>query len=335
MSLKVASMRRRWQCGARHEVSGRCYGIHAHVAPTRTHVGLVELAQGSATACSPLANVEAGLASQVLKDDSGELGAAAPSKWVFSTFAGGPIPHSPRGALGATDIVIDVPMDVAAAGGRRASSGGVRRSGDSGGGGRRWSIGGGDPLPALATVEDGVDSSSDGSGSMSSGIGGAAERAIAHAAGAGDAAGDGMFMHDDVEAELAAALSDHDLDVLMDALEDAESSSLRRIPDSLSGFGSMLRRRGVRGTVRASMAHLVDGVVGTVLDDAEVARDAAAAVVTGVRTTAQAGRATMASVAARSTELRKSLRRTAQRATMRRGAAPQDDAEPPRHARRE
>eukprot|EP00892_Ulva_mutabilis_P004002 jgi/Ulvmu1/1974/UM012_0136.1 len=295
-------------------------------------LGRVERAESGPDAWVPLGNADTELASKSMRSGSGALQGGANSKWIFSSHAGSPDPPSPRrrsGALGATDIIIDVPMHVAAAGG------GGRRSGDSGARRGDWIGGVGDVAPALAAVEDGVDSSSDGSGSIGSGLDREDERAIEHAAAAGAALDDGVSVYDDAEAELAAALTEQDLDGLLDVLDDAESAEVHRLPDSLAGFGSMLRRQGVRTAVRASVAHVWHGVVGAVLDDAEVAREAAESVATGVLTTALAGRATVVSMAARSTELRKSLRRTAHGATMRRGAGQRGRATSQRQAGRE
>lgn len=281
----------------------------------------MEQARGDPNAWQPLENSDAGMASKAL--DTGDATAnTSGTRWVFSAAAGSPDKHS--GVLGATDIILDVPMHVAAAGGRRGSrSGGVRRTGDDAECGGVWSGAGEEPAPALAAVDDGIDSSSDGSGSMSSGgLECAAQRAIEHAAVAGDDDDDDdeVIDGDSEEAEITAALF---VDELINTFDGGGETAQRRVPDSIAGFGSLLRQNGVRRTVWLSMAHLVDGVVGAVMDDADVAREAAASVAEGVRTTAAAGRATIATIATRSTELRQSWRRTAHRATMRRNTARQ------------
>lgn len=297
----------------------------------RWAAGRVEQARGDPDAWVPLENCDAGATGKAPLDTA-DATQHTSTKWVFSTLAGSPEPHS--GTLGATDIILDVPMDVAAVGGRSSThSAGGLRSGDRE---AMWSTAGGVSAGALAAVHDGMDSSSDGSGSVSStGLGQEEREAIGHAAGADVEDEDAVRVYDAAEAELAAVLCEQDLDGLMDTLESVGSGRERRMADSLTGFGSMLRRQGVRRTLRMSMAQLVDGVVGAVMDDADVAREAAASVATGVRTTAQAGRATMVSIATRSTELRRTLRRTANRPTMRRATGRRAASESLRRANRE
>lgn len=275
--------------------------------------GRVEQARGDPDAWAPLARLDDGTTGKASAD-----GKDVSTKWVFSTVAGSPEPHS--GTLGATDIILDVPMDVAAVGGSSAMhSGGGRRSCGVEEFGDLCSTAGVVPAAALVAVDDGVDSSSDGSDGVSSeDLGREEQEAIDHAAGAGVEHEEAVSVYDAAEAELAAALGEQDLDGLMDTLESTGAGGERRMADSLAGFGSMLRRQGVRQTLRKSMAQLADSVVGAVMDDADVAREAAVSMATGVRTTAQAGRATMVSLAARSTDLRRTLRRTVNRATMRR-----------------